>query len=119
VAARATAPSPAVVTVPCRARVRTVGRRAGQAELLLGRALGREAAMAYGAPRRKAEAMSRIRPMCGLPLFFFHFYLSRICFKLPKFVKTCRSVQKLQTKFYMNTLEPLCTVALTKLTFIQ
>jgi hypothetical protein len=73
VAARATALSPTAVTAPRRARARMVGRRAGWAELLLGCALGREAAMAYGPPHRKAEAMGRIRPMHGLPLFFFLF----------------------------------------------
>jgi hypothetical protein len=68
-------------TAPRRARARstrTVGRRADRAKLLLGRALGREAATAYGPPRRKAEAMGRIRPMRGLPLFFFHFYLNKL-----------------------------------------
>jgi hypothetical protein len=71
VAARITTPFPAAMTMPRRARARTVGHRAGRAELLLGHALRREAAMAYGPPRRKAEAMGRIRPMRGLPLFFF------------------------------------------------
>jgi hypothetical protein len=41
----------------------------------------------------------------------------RNCFKLQKFVETCRNVQKLQNKFCMNPLEPLFTVGLTKLTF--
>jgi hypothetical protein len=44
---------------------------------------------------------------------------SRNCFKLQKSVETCRSVQKLQNKFCMNTLEPLYTVGFTKLTFMQ
>jgi hypothetical protein len=75
VAAHATARSPAVLTAPRRARARTVGRTAGRAELLLGRALRREAATAYGLPRRKAEAMSRIRPMRGFPFFFFFLFI--------------------------------------------
>jgi hypothetical protein len=41
------------------------------------------------------------------------------CFKLQKFVKTCRNVQNLQNKFYMNPLEPLLTAGLTKLTFTR
>jgi hypothetical protein len=36
--------------------------------------------------------------------------------KIPKFVETCKNVQKLQNKFCMNTLEPLYIVGLTKLT---
>jgi hypothetical protein len=71
VAARATAPFPATMTVPHRARARMVGRRADRAKLLLGRALKREAMTACGPPRRKAEAMGRIQPMRGLLLFFF------------------------------------------------
>jgi hypothetical protein len=43
---------------------------------------------------------------------------SRNCFKLPKFVKTCMNVQKLQNKFCWTPLEPLYTVGLTKLTFM-
>jgi hypothetical protein len=57
-------------------RTRTVDRRASRAKLLLGRALGREAAMVYGPPRGKADAKGRIWPMRGLPLFFFPFYLN-------------------------------------------
>jgi hypothetical protein len=44
---------------------------------------------------------------------------SRNCFKLQKFVETCRNVQNLQHKFCMNPLQPLFTVGLTKLTFMQ
>jgi hypothetical protein len=40
-------------------------------------------------------------------------------FKLPKFVETCRNVQKLQNNFFMNPLEPLFTVGLIKLAFKQ
>jgi hypothetical protein len=43
----------------------------------------------------------------------------RNCFKLQKFVETCRNVQNFQNKFYMNPLEPLFTVDLTKLSFMQ
>jgi hypothetical protein len=39
--------------------------------------------------------------------------------KLPKFVEACRNAQKWQNKFCMNTLEPLYTVGLTKLIFMQ
>jgi hypothetical protein len=42
----------------------------------------------------------------------------RNCFKLTKFIETCRSVQKLQNKFCWTPLETLFTVGLTKLTFI-
>jgi hypothetical protein len=42
----------------------------------------------------------------------------RNCFKLSKFIETCRSVQKLQNKFCMNPLKPLSTVDFTKLTFM-
>jgi hypothetical protein len=38
--------------------------------------------------------------------------------QISKFVETCRNVQKLQNKFCMNTLEPLYTVGLTKLSFM-
>jgi hypothetical protein len=76
-ATRATAPFSAVVTAPHHVRARMVGRRADRAELRLGRALGHEATTAYGPPRRKTEAMGRIRPMRGLPLFFFCFYLNK------------------------------------------
>jgi hypothetical protein len=44
---------------------------------------------------------------------------SRNCFKLQKFVETCRNIQNLQNKFCMNPLEPLLTVGLTKLTFTR
>jgi hypothetical protein len=90
-AACATTPFLAAVTAPHRARVRTVGRKAGRAELRLGRALGREATMSYGPPRRKAEAMGRIRPMRGLPLFFFCFYLNKFQ-KLFQTSKFCRNL---------------------------
>jgi hypothetical protein len=39
--------------------------------------------------------------------------------KFPKFIETCRNVQKWQIKFCMNILEPLYIVVLTKLTFVQ
>jgi hypothetical protein len=38
--------------------------------------------------------------------------------KLPKFVETCKNVQKIQNKFYMNSIKPLFTVGFTKLTFV-
>jgi hypothetical protein len=44
---------------------------------------------------------------------------SRKQFKLPKFVKTCRNVQKWQTKFCGTPLEQLYIVGLTKLTLVQ
>jgi hypothetical protein len=44
---------------------------------------------------------------------------SRNCFKIPKFIETFRNVQKLKNKFCWTTLEPLYTVGLTKLTFMQ
>jgi hypothetical protein len=44
---------------------------------------------------------------------------SKNYFKLPKFVETCRSVQKLQNKFVWTPLEALFTLDLTKLTFMQ
>jgi hypothetical protein len=44
---------------------------------------------------------------------------SRNRFKLQKFVETCRNVQNLQNKFFVNPLEPLFTVGLTKLTFAR
>jgi hypothetical protein len=42
---------------------------------------------------------------------------NRNCFKIPKFVETCRNVQKLQNKFCTNPLDPIFIVGLTKLTF--
>jgi hypothetical protein len=57
---------------------------------------------------------------CAVILNHFSIVLnSRNSLKLQKFVETCRSVQKLQNKFCMNPPEPLYTVGLTKLTFIQ
>jgi hypothetical protein len=73
------------------------------------------------APRPQAAAMGRISAQhCAGDFKSFSIVLipRKEC-KLPKFVETCKSVQKLQTKFCMNTLEPLCTVGLTKLTFMQ
>jgi hypothetical protein len=55
-------------------------------------------------------------------LFFKYFSIvlnSKNCFKLQKFVETCRNVQQLQNKFCMNPIEPLITVGLTKLTFTR
>jgi hypothetical protein len=57
---------------------------------------------------------------CVMILNYFSIVLnSRNYFKLPKFVETCKNVQKLQAKICINTLEPLYTVGLTKLTFMQ
>jgi hypothetical protein len=44
---------------------------------------------------------------------------SRKPFKFPKFIETCRNVQKLQNKFCINTLEAIYTVGLTKLSLMQ
>jgi hypothetical protein len=43
----------------------------------------------------------------------------RNCFKLKKFIETCRNVQNLQNKFCVNPLESLFTVGWTKLTFTR
>jgi hypothetical protein len=50
---------------------------------------------------------------------FFNCFKFQKLFKLQKFVETYRNVQNLQNKFCMNPLEPLFTVGLTKLTFMQ
>jgi hypothetical protein len=50
-------------------------------------------------------------------LSFFNCFNFQKLFKLPKFVETCRNVQKLQNKFCMNILQPLFTVGLDNFTF--
>jgi hypothetical protein len=50
---------------------------------------------------------------------FFNCLNSRNCFKLQEFVETCRDVQKLENKFFMNPLEPLFTVGLIKLSVME
>jgi hypothetical protein len=55
---------------------------------------------------------------CAAVLIFF-ILIPRNCSKFQKLAETCRNVQKLQHKFCMNPLEPLFTVSLTKLTFMQ
>jgi hypothetical protein len=50
---------------------------------------------------------------------FFNCFKFLNFFKFPKSVETCMSVQKLQNKFCWTPIEPLFTVGLTKLTFMQ
>jgi hypothetical protein len=71
-----------------------------------------------------AAVLGQIRPIAG-----FHFkyicefrnvlHIHRFSFKLPKFIETCRNVQKWQTKFCWIHLGHLYIVGLTKLTFVQ
>jgi hypothetical protein len=58
-------------------------------------------------------------PYCARGFKCFSIVLnSRNHFKFQNFVETRRNVQNLQNKFYMNPLEPLFAVGLTKLTFM-
>jgi hypothetical protein len=58
-----------------------------------------------------------MRRLCSALIIFLIVLISRNCFKLQKFVETCRNVQNLQNKFCMTPLEPLFTVGLAKFTF--
>jgi hypothetical protein len=72
-------------------------------------------------PGRASQAVGRFEARhCAAIFYRFLIILnSRKYDKLPKFVKTCRNVQNYQNKFCMNPLEPLFTVGLIKLVFMQ
>jgi hypothetical protein len=76
-------------------------------------------AVAYRPPRRKGRSHGPDSAHARFTPFPFSFLFKQFqkWFKLPKFVETCRNVQKLQNKFCMNPLEPLFTVGLAKFTF--
>jgi hypothetical protein len=122
VAARATVPASAAVTAPCRARTRAPWAAAMAGP---GRPMGRHAETASYRSRPPRPIGLRPRAgfgpsLCEFPLKSFLIVLnSRKQFKLPKFVETCRNVQKWQPKFCINPLEQLDTAGLTKLTFVQ
>jgi hypothetical protein len=73
---------------------------------------GRHAPWAVASGRFSAQYCARVLNV------FFIVLNSRNCFKLQKFVETCKNVQNLPNKFGMNPLEPLHTVGLTKITFM-
>jgi hypothetical protein len=67
-----------------------------------------------------SRAVTRGRLPAAGDLIIFSIVLNfKHCFKLQKFLETCRNVQNLENKFCMNPLEPLLTVGLTKLTFTR
>jgi hypothetical protein len=91
-------------------------------------------------PGHKAEAQSAFQPAMhsrlpstvgcshgrigpdtvrGIKNSFFDLFNPRNISKIPKFVKTCRNVQKWQTKFCWTPLGHIYAMGLTKFTFVQ